>query len=190
MVVYKIGIVGSAGTGKSGVGRLLASKLSIPFLASKDITRDILKRRCYDWSSGVYVEKFLAREECQDELLEKTISRESNDESFVTDRTCIDLAAYAVAELNNKTEKVDEIVRACRSHASSYTHLILCPWGIVPLENNGVRTVDPWYQFMIHSIMLGFLREWNLKYHIVMGTGEKRVLDIISHLESIEINNI
>lgn len=178
----RIGIVGSAGTGKSGLGRMIAARLDVPFLAAKDITRQILENEKYDWGSGVYVERFLARKECQDQILRGTVAQQEKHESFVTDRTSIDLAAYAIAELRDETEKVNEIVAVCRGYAETYTHLLLCPWGVVPLEGNGIRTIDPWYQFTIHSLMLGVLDEWGIPHGVVRGRGEERLSEAMQIL--------
>jgi adenylate kinase family enzyme len=94
----KIGIAGCSGTGKSILAEKLASELDIPFLPSKDITGDILQREGYDYSSGQQVEKFLATNELQNEILKRTIKQQSI-ESFVTDRTALDLTAYAIVEM-------------------------------------------------------------------------------------------
>ena len=45
----RIGIAGCAGTGKSVTGEKLAQALGLPFLPSKDITGDILRRDGYDY---------------------------------------------------------------------------------------------------------------------------------------------
>jgi len=182
MKKLRVGIVGSAGTGKSGLGRDIAAKLEIPFLPAKDITRPILNQRKYDWAGGVYVEKFLALEECQDEILKRTVEVQKKHESFVTDRTSIDLAAYAIAELHHHPDKVNAVVAACRSHAKTYTHLIFCPWGLVPLESNQVRTVNPWYQFCVHSLMLGVLREWGLPFKVIETTGDSRLPAVFEYI--------
>jgi hypothetical protein len=116
----------------------------------------------YDWASGVQVEKFLANSQSQEEILNRTIEQQSNQENFVTDRTTIDLAAYTIAELQGNTEKIEKIVTKCKEMVHNYTHLILCPWKAVPLESNGVRTIDPYYQFIIHSLIFSLIKEWNL----------------------------
>jgi len=182
MTDVRLGIIGSAGTGKSGLGLSVAKKLDIQFLAAKDITRPILEKKGYDWSSEIFVEKFLALEVCQKEILAKTVETQSEYSSFVTDRTSIDLAAYAILELQKEVEIVDEIINACRSHANTYTHLIFCPWGIVPIEDNKVRTINPWYQFAVHSVMMGILMEWDVPFKIVSGTGTSRIDDVLSYV--------
>jgi hypothetical protein len=166
--------MGAGGTGKSKVASDLAEKLGIAYLAAKGITRPILDRLKYEYSSGVYVEEFLANSERQKEILELTLDAEGKAGDYVTDRTSIDIAAYAIVLLHRKPEFVDEIVDACRGHAKTYTHLFLCPWEPTQLLPNGVRTLNPWLQFMIHSTVLGLLREWDVP-HSILPTGDVRV---------------
>lgn len=181
----RIGIIGSAGTGKSGLGSELANRLNIPFLPAKDITRGILNNLGYDWSSGIYVEKFLAEEECQSEMLYLTIEREIKHEDFITDRTSVDLAAYAIAELNEKNpDLVEDFVEQCKKHTENYTHLIFCPWGITKLENNNIRTLNQWYQFEIHAIMLALLKEWNLSFLTITKIGDNRINEAYEFINS------
>lgn len=173
---FKIGIVGSAGTGKSSLGIALSKELDVPFLASKDITIEILNKDGYDHGCGVQVEKFLAQEGRQEAILKRTVADQSKTESFVTDRTVVDLAAYAVAELHSSDpKKVSSLVDKCKSetHIGIYSHLIVCPWGLSPLKNNDRRTLNPWYQFIIHSLGLSLMSMWGVKFHMLESSDEK-----------------
>jgi predicted ATPase len=164
---YRIGIAGCAGTGKSALARAIAEKLGIPLLESKEITRDILERDGYDYSSGTQVERFLASTGRQNEILRRTLEQQAVDE-FVTDRTVVDLAAYVVCEMHdNDTEVLGHILETCRKHAEEYTHIFLCPWEDKVADENQRRTLNPWYQFLIHTIVKGILDEWGCSFHIL-----------------------
>jgi ABC-type dipeptide/oligopeptide/nickel transport system ATPase component len=182
---YRVGICGSAGTGKSSLGFSLAKILDVPFLAAKSITIDILNRDGYDHSCGIQVEKFLSQESRQDAIIKRTIAEHKKEQSFVTDRTVVDLAAYAVAELQSSDpKKVSTITDLCHSNVSRYTHLIFCPWGKSPLRSNARRTLNPWYQFIIHSIDLALLDSWGVAFHILESNDEKkRVSEVINFLD-------
>ena len=181
-MTIRAGVVGSAGTGKSGLAESLATRLGIAYVASKSITRPMLELKGYDWSGGQYVEEFLAQEECQEELLKRSLAAEEIYQNFITDRTPVDLAAYAIVLLYKKIDKVDEIVGICREHAKRYTHLIFCPWGQQPLEKNGVRTLNPWFQFSIHGTMMALLREWGLGCLIVSGSADDRIKQALEYI--------
>jgi hypothetical protein len=177
---FRIGIVGSAGTGKSTTARVLAEELGLPFLSAKEITDPILQRDGYDFSSGMQIERFLGLGDRQREILYGTINQQLNQENFVTDRTFIDLAAYAICEQNDVNQDiVAEIHDHCRDKSKVYTHLFVCPWKEGPLGNNGRRTLNPWYQFMIHCLDIGVLQRWNLGYTVLGTEGvENRVREI------------
>lgn len=181
---YRIGCCGSAGTGKSGLAEGISAGLSIPFLKSKDITHDILARDGYDYSSGIQVERFLAQQGIQNELLRKTLEQQAK-EQFVTDRTVIDLAAYVLCEMSKDENTVRHIYDTCKKRAMMYTHLVLCPWQDVPVSNNQKRTLNPWYQLMIHTIERGLMDEWNLKYYTVHGANtQERTAEVLAWLRS------
>jgi predicted ATPase len=146
----RIGIAGCAGTGKSVLAERLASELGVPFLPAKEITGDILRRDGYDYASGQQVEKFLATQAHQEEILRRTREQQSA-ESFVTDRTAIDLAAYAILEMDGPLN-VQRYLEQCRELIRAYTHLFLCPWECREIVDNHKRTLDPWYQFAVHCV--------------------------------------
>jgi adenylate kinase family enzyme len=156
----KIGIAGCAGTGKSVLAEKLATEMGIPFLPAKEITGEILSRDGYDYASGQQVEKFLATRERQEEILRRTIQQHSAKE-FVTDRTAVDLAAYSILEMRGAlTVKLH--LEACKTLAKKYTHIIFCPWENCKVEDNHKRTLDPWYQFAVHSVELQVIEMFDL----------------------------
>lgn len=164
--MYRIGICGAGGTGKSSLAESLSKALSIPFLKSKDITHLITSRDGYDYSSGVQIERFLANTGRQNEILRRTLEQQSVDE-FVTDRTVIDLAAYALCEMREDGNAVQHIVGTCQKNIDRYTHLLLCPFQNTPLTDNGKRTLNPWYQMTIHAIERGIMDDWGCEYIVV-----------------------
>ena len=164
---FRIGIVGAAGCGKSSLAELVSVKVGIPNLKSRAITEDILKRDGYDYGSGIQIERFLANTGRQNEILRRTIEQQQVTD-FVTDRTVVDLAAYAVCEMHHSdVTALRRIMDTCRKNVSVYTHLILCPWRDVPVADTQKRTLNPWYQFLIHAVERGILDEWGCKYQIL-----------------------
>jgi hypothetical protein len=167
-MALRIGIAGAGGTGKSGLASELASKLGVAYLPAKNITRPILDRLGYDYSSGMYVEEFLASAECQSEILDRTVKAEGDaDGRYVIDRTSVDIAAYAAVLIYKKIDKVDEIVGVCREHAKGYSSILLCPWDHAPLVPNGVRTLNPWLQLAIHGAIVALLDDWKVPYTVL-----------------------
>jgi len=168
----RIGIVGCAGTGKSSVAEVISARLGIPNLKSRAITEDILRRDGYDYGSGIQIERFLANTGRQNEILRRTIEQQAV-QDFVTDRTVVDLAAYAVCEMHHSDPMaLRRIIATCRKNVSVYTHLVVCPWRDVQVADTGKRTLNPWYQYLIHITELGILQEWGCEY-VILNTDDR-----------------
>jgi len=185
-MLYRIGITGSAGTGKTTLAILTAQELGIPHLSSKSITQEILANEGFDYASGEQVECFLSQNGRPDKIMKKLQEMEAGTEQFVTDRMFVDLAAYAITELyETDSKKVEQIFNLCKSEMKKYTHVIVCPWGKNPIKDNRVRTLNPWYQFIVHSIEVGLLDLWGIGYHQVKSVSEqdklKEILDYVKH---------
>lgn len=180
LMSLRIGIVGSAGCGKSSLSEAVSFKLGVPILKSREITESILKRDGYDYSSGIQIERFLANTGRQNEILRRTIEQQTV-ENFVTDRTVVDLAAYAVCEMHHSdSSALRRIIDTCRKNVVIYTHLFLCPWKDVPVTDTQKRTLNPWYQFLIHAIERGILDDWGCKYEILKSEDrDKRLQEIV-----------
>lgn len=187
-MTYRIGIVGAAGTGKSSFAESLAVKLGIPFLKSKDITQQILIRDGYDYSSGIQIERFLSHTHRQGEILRRTLEQQSVDQ-FVTDRTVVDLAAYALIEMNSDTDTVKHVYETCRKNIAMYTHLFFCPFTDMAITDNGRRTLNPWYQKLVHTIERGIIEDWLKGYWLIRSDNtEERVMEVMDILqEKLEI---
>lgn len=179
IMTFRIGVAGCAGSGKSSFAEALAKALQVSFLKSKEITQDILNRDGYDYSSGIQIERFLANSGRQNEILRRTIEQQDVEE-FVTDRTVVDLAAYVIAEMGHETKTVKHILEACKKNVCNYTHIFLCPWQNVPVSDNNRRTLNPYYQFMIHVIERGIMDEWGVKYSVIKpADADKRVREAL-----------
>ena len=74
-MTYRIGLIGSAGIGKSGVADKVAKRFGITFLRSKDITRPLLADRGFSQDKCECVEKFLSEKEMEYEIDEAEYQR-------------------------------------------------------------------------------------------------------------------
>jgi len=123
----RVGIAGSAGTGKSLLAKDIADKLGVQYISSKRITRPILERLGYRWDGSMQVEEFLANEQCQEEILDLTEKAHAEAGNFVTDRTFVDIAAYTIAMNTKNVDFIERIECKCFASAKNYTDVILCP---------------------------------------------------------------
>lgn len=164
-MIYKIGLIGSAGIGKSSVATELSKKLDLIFLKSKEVTRPILKKYNFNYAEGVSVEKFLSKKEIEYEIVDKRTFQESLlTGGFITDRTTLECFAYAL--LSIETYADDEITlleRICSENMQKYTHLFYFPYKNGWLEDNGIRTVNTFFQWKIDLIIRGLLDDWGIE---------------------------
>ena len=175
----RTGISGPSGSGKTSVAEEVAAHLGIPFLRAKDVTSPILDKGGYDYSEGRPVERFLQTEERQLEILDAT-ERSHSCSSFVTDRTFIDIAAYALAGSDFlRPDVVEGILKKCEALSWGYSHVfILQPSRLV---FNARRTMNISFQKMIYLLENGILREWVIPFKNVYGdTTAQKAAGIIS----------
>lgn len=178
----KIGIIGAAGTGKTTLAMMLSKETDIPFLASKNITRKILEEDGYDYQYGMQIEKFLAVPRRQDKLITYFDEAYKEQKNLITDRTFVDLAAYAICERGQSDIfGTRDVLKKCQRLMKQYTHLFVCPWEDVPIKKNEKRTLNPYYQFMVYGTCLGVLQNWGLDYHILQSSyNEERISEILT----------
>lgn len=162
----KVGLVGSAGLGKSGVATKLSETLGIPLILSKEITRPILLAHGFDYSKGTCVERFLSKKEIEFEIVNERVLRESmKPEGFVTDRTTLECFAYALLSVERYTDdEISTLEAFCRGNMSCYTNIYYFPYNKGWFTENGIRTTNVHFQWKIDCIIRGLLADWNIQY--------------------------
>lgn len=179
----KISLTGSAGTGRTIIARRLASKLQLPLITG--VAKTILKLENYEYTQSVSIEKFLATPERQHKISTYRQQRESEYESFVTDRSWLDQATYAIIELNGCVGfDVTSYLDDCRDEAEKTTLTVYVPWNRRPLTHDGVRTVNPWYQLLVDSVVFNLLNKWEVPHLILPAdlSVKAAVKTILEHL--------
>lgn len=187
----RIALSGSGGTGKTTTLKALNESLKLPvikegvrsYMADNNIThlrelslRDIMKM--------------------QMELLKQKRVSEAQQE-FIADRSTIDNFVYANYWLGRDDEMqrgLYDYMDSCFQHAvDSYDYIFLFPWGVIDLEDDGVRSAKPMYQFAIQMMIeraVFQLQALNPDVYVHMVTGktvEERVDEISNIIESVEL---
>ena len=178
---YRLGLIGSAGLGKSGVAERLSIELGIGFLRSKDITRPLLKERGYDKDAYDCVEKFLSEKELEYEIVDKKMRYEQLMSSgFVTDRTTLECFAYALLSVESYApDEMSMLERICRENMANYTHLFYFPQKDGWLEPNGVRTMNSFFQWKIDMLIRGLVQDWGLGVVTVGSDAFGQILQVV-----------
>jgi len=187
---YKIGLIGSAGLGKSTFASYVGKELGLYFLKSKDITRPILKKYGYVYGSGMCVEKFLARREIEFALVDERIYNEKLlSGGFITDRTTLECFCYAMLNIEHYSEdEIKMLETLCKSNMSTYTHLYYIPRTAGWIEDNGLRTVSSYFQWKVDMLIRGVLQDWNIKCIKVPEKSSEISNFIINHIKGENIN--
>ncbi len=149
----RIALSGSAGTGKTTLGRRLASEMGVAYID------ELMRRRL---EAGLRLEG-LSRDGWR--ALVRELWREQRDlqeqarEGFVADRSSLDYAAfwlhYGLHEDEGETRAFFAEMAAASAELDA---IVLFPWGVLPLVADGVRTPDPWTQLSFQGVLEGVLR--------------------------------
>lgn len=151
--VLRIALSGSAGTGKTTLGRKLAGELGVPFV------EEGMRRRI---ESGFRPHGYGAREWAaliRDLWDEQRAAEDAAVGGFVADRSSLDFAAFWLHYgLHEDVDETEQFVNEMREHALRYDRIVLLPWGALPLVDDGVRSTNRWTQLRYHGILEGLIQ--------------------------------
>lgn len=147
----RIALSGSAGTGKTTLGRRLAQELGVPFLD------EIMRRRIesgFDFHGMTHADwRNLMREQWAEQRALEDNSRDG----FVADRSSLDYAAFFLHYDLHVGIDAEPWMTQMFAEAQRYDRILLFPWGALPLEDDGVRTTNRWTQLRFQSILEGLV---------------------------------
>ncbi len=144
----RIAMCGSAGVGKSTLGRRLADALDLPYL--DETMRERLRAGLdihhldHDGMRALLVE--LWEEQCERER--------ACPDGFVTDRSPIDYATFWLHyHLHHDRDDTEAWMEKTLARLPELSAIVLLPWGVLPLVDDGVRSTNRWAQFMFHGMV-------------------------------------
>lgn len=169
-MTLRIAISGSAGTGKTSVGRALAARLEVPFI------EESMRRRI---AEGLRVD-ILSPSELADLLREVwEEQRQAEEEAgahFVVDRSSYDYVAFWLQYgLHHDEARTDAWVGELSSLGERYDRVLLLPWGVLPLEADGIRSTNRWIQFHYQSLLEKTLKRFARRGQVLRVPGEETV---------------
>lgn len=154
-MTVRVALSGSAGTGKSTLGRRLAAALGVPFI--EEGMRERLERGLNLHSLGMDDLRELLVE-----LWEEQAERQrAAARGFVADRSAADFAAFWIHYgFAHDAEATDAWTERMIKELPAYDRVLLFPWGVLPLRHDGVRSTNRWLQFKYQATVEGVLAQF------------------------------
>jgi broad specificity phosphatase PhoE/predicted ATPase len=153
----RVALSGSAGVGKTTLGQALAQELGVVYIAEGMRSRleNGLDLRALDHSQLQALMETLWEEQVaqEDALIAQGLG-------FVSDRSPVDFLAfwmnYGFVHDADASTAVAEKVRA---RIPLFDRIVLLPFGVLPLKQDGVRSTNPWLQRRFQATVRGLLEE-------------------------------
>lgn len=175
----KIGISGTHGVGKTTLANALAEKLGLPLISEQ--ARVAAREMGFNSVSDIISQPNNVIYTFQRRILELQKQEEQRYESFISDRTTLDMASYLALYTGDiSTSMYDSYYRECIQHAIGNYDVIL----YVPIEfsltNDGFRSTCTTCQKIHNQLICKFLRENIRNINTVLGTVEERVTQALA----------
>lgn len=179
----RIAFAGSAGIGKTTLLKSVNEYLQYP-VVSEGVRSYIEEHKITDFHklNDKQLMKF------QLEILNRKRAVEPTYDRFIADRTSLDNMAYALYYLSNKEEYqrgLMDYATDCTIHAvQTYDVIFVLPYGMFPIEDDGIRKPMPAHQLMIHmliehAVALGQGQSFHV-HQVQEDTVENRTMEVLN----------
>ncbi|MFT5052312.1 MAG: nicotinamide riboside kinase [Chlamydiales bacterium] len=166
----RIAISGSAGTGKTTLGKALARRLEVPFIEEGMRKRIEGGLQLHELSNP---ERRALLSELWDEQRELEQRAGS---SFVVDRSAFDYIAFWLHyALYDELDDSEAWIGRLRSEGERYDRVLLLPWGVLPLVKDGVRSTNRWVQFHYQATLEATLKRFAHRGQVLRIPGDETV---------------
>ncbi|MFO1008986.1 MAG: histidine phosphatase family protein [Planctomycetota bacterium] len=151
----RIALSGSAGTGKTTLGRRLAEELGVPYLEER------MRRRLEQGFDPSRLTHDAWRELMEEDWAAQLAEEERAEDGFVADRSSVDFAAFWLHYGLSDDRAATERWMAHRfADALRYDRIVLCPWGGLPILDDGVRSTNRWAQLRFQATLEGLFERF------------------------------
>ena len=148
MSVPRIALSGSAGTGKTTLASRLAAELGVPYI------EEGMRRRIQGGLAWYELDREQQLGLIEELWEEQRAAEDAATGGFVADRSSYDFAAFWLhydfhADLRDTSDRFEHW---CAS-GERYDRVLLLPWGVLPLEADGVRSTNRYMQLRYQGIL-------------------------------------
>jgi nicotinamide riboside kinase len=180
----RIAFAGANSTGKTTLLERLSNTSNLNehavFIFSN--ARSILQEMGYQCMDGMTREKM---REFQIRYFHAKKYTEQRHESFISDRSFVDIAAYwLIRDTWDKSIKEQNLIlNPCRQESQKYDVIFYFPFGRIKFEPDGCRSTDLHFHGAIDSQIKMFLDEWKLNYLIMKSSDlPQRMKEVLKEL--------
>lgn len=161
----KVAFTGASSTGKTTLARALFVDKGIKRVLCEHLSvnaRTILNEmghKSMDKMTKAQLQKF------QLLYLDRKLLLEKDKGSFLVERSFVDIAAYWIERdsteaPNNITEL---LIEECKNQSKNYDLHVYFPFGVIPFEEDGYRSLDMESHYKVGARILKLLSQWNLQ---------------------------
>ena len=162
----KVAFTGSSSTGKTTLVNALLAEPDWPEELRQFVTvdaRKLLVARGYHSMDDMTPNQ---TREFQRAYFAQKLENERNVNSFLTDRSYVDVAAYWVvrdtAGLNSEIQ--NELTIPCQHEVKKYDLHVYFPFGLVPFASDGYRSTDIRFHSVIDEKIRAYLDDWKVEF--------------------------
>lgn len=149
----RLGISGAAGTGKSTLAQALACELDVPYVEEG-------MRQRIEGGLDLHTLDMAQRRALSEELLDEMCAHTEHADGFICDRSPLDMVAFWIYyRFAFDLEATERYVAKALAAMACFDAVVLLPRGVITLEDDGVRTANPWIQMHFEAVLEGVIRE-------------------------------
>jgi len=161
---YRIGLTGSHRTGKSSLAKMLAELIEVPYL-DMAIGKNAVWNIFNSHDNVTFAERLVIQKRLLADV-EQVLKDQKKNESFVSDRTPVDLLSYLLCNIDSTTselfdEEVEEFIAKCRILTLKYFDMIFVVQPGILFEKNEGKNGKVYnsiaYQESLTNSCIGFL---------------------------------